>query len=96
MTFSTLIMDKAKNWIGHEIFNSIAVTLHLPKGRARSVIPSLAAELNVDLMVMGTVGRTGIPGLIIGNTDESVLSRIHCSVLAVKPPGFATPVTLEG
>jgi nucleotide-binding universal stress UspA family protein len=89
------LMDKAKNWIGHESTNPTAAKLHLLKGRARAVIPSLAEELNVDLMVMGTVGRTGIPGLIIGNTAESVLSQIHCSVLAVKPPGFVTPVTLE-
>jgi nucleotide-binding universal stress UspA family protein len=41
------------------------------------------------------VARTGIPGLIIGNTAESVLSKIDCSVLAVKPPNFITPVTLE-
>jgi len=43
---------------------------------------------------MGTVGRTGIPGLIMGNTAESILNNIGCSVLAVKPPGFVSPVTL--
>ena len=51
--------------------------------------------MKIDLIVMGTVARTGIPGLIIGNTAESTLSQIHCSVLAVTPPGFVTPVTLE-
>jgi len=89
------LMERARNWIGHEILDSITVELHLPKGKARAVIPSLAEQFNVDLLVMGTVARTGIPGLIIGNTAESVLSQIHCSVLAVKPPGFVTPVTLE-
>ena len=44
---------------------------------------------------MGTVGRTGIPGVIIGNTAEAILNRVTCSVLAVKPPDFETPVTLE-
>ena len=39
--------------------------------------------------------RIGIPGLIIGNTAESVLNQIECSVLAVKPPDLVTPVTLE-
>ncbi len=47
-------------------------------------------------VVMGAVARTGIPGFIMGNTAETILNQIGCSVLAVKPPGFVTPVTLEG
>ncbi len=65
------------------------------EGMAGDIIPTLARKLTIDLIVMGTVARTGIPGLIIGNTAESVLSQISCSVLAVKPPDFVTPVTLE-
>lgn len=42
-----------------------------------------------------TVGGTGIPGVIIGNAAEAILSRVKCSVLAVKPPDFETPVSLE-
>lgn len=43
---------------------------------------------------MGTVARTSLPGFFMGNTAEDVLSQLDCSVLAVKPPGFVTPVTL--
>jgi nucleotide-binding universal stress UspA family protein len=43
---------------------------------------------------MGTVARSGIPGLIMGNTAEAILTELECSVLAIKPPGFVTPVTL--
>jgi len=43
---------------------------------------------------MGTVGRIGIRGLFIGNTAEAILNQVECSVLAVKPPGFQTPVGL--
>ncbi len=50
--------------------------------------------VSADLIVMGTKGRTGIPGLIIGNTAENVLQRTKASVLAVKPNGFVSPVTL--
>ena len=46
-------------------------------------------------IVMGTVCRTGIPGFFIGNTAEYVLSRVHCSVLTMKPAGFVSPVTLD-
>ena len=34
------------------------------------------------------------PGFIMGNTAETILNQIDCSVLAIKPPGFKTPVTL--
>jgi nucleotide-binding universal stress UspA family protein len=68
---------------------------HLRKGDPGREIPDLAAELPADVVVMGTVARTGINGVFIGNTAESVLQRIRCSVLAVKPDGFASPVTVE-
>jgi len=69
--------------------------LHLVKGDARNVVPQCAKELGAELMVMGTIGRTGIPGLVMGNTAEDILSQINCSVLAIKPAGFISPVTAE-
>jgi len=68
--------------------------LHLIKDRAQNAIPVKARELNVDLIIMGTVARTGIPGYFIGNTSESILNQVQCSVLTMKPPGFVSPVTL--
>ena len=50
---------------------------------------------NIDLVVMGTVARTGIPGLITGNTAERLLPLIPCSILAVKPAGFESPISLD-
>jgi nucleotide-binding universal stress UspA family protein len=58
-------------------------------------IPALARKLGVDLVVMGTVGRGGIPGLLMGNTAEAILQQVDCSVLAIKPPGFVTSVALD-
>ena len=68
---------------------------HVIKGPARKEIPALADSLGADLVVMGTVARTGVAGLFIGNTAEAILEQIECSVLAVKPEGFETPVSLE-
>jgi len=67
---------------------------HLVKGAPREAIPVLARAIEADLVVMGTVGRTGVPGIIVGNTAEMILSQIACSVLAVKPEGFISPVEL--
>ncbi|MEW8624603.1 MAG: universal stress protein [Candidatus Thiodiazotropha sp.] len=66
--------------------------VHLIHGDASRVIHQLSDSLNADLIVMGTVGRTGVPGLFIGNTAEDVLQNAKASILAVKPSSFVSPV----
>jgi nucleotide-binding universal stress UspA family protein len=61
-------------------------------GNPWQVIVRTANRLDAGLIVMGTVGRTGIPGFIIGNTAEKVLRHCDRSILAVKPDGFVSPV----
>jgi universal stress protein E len=62
---------------------------------ADQAVLSTIEKKNIQLLVMGTVARTGIAGMITGNTAERLLPQIACSVVAVKPPGFETPVQLE-
>ena len=69
--------------------------IHLLKGKPEEIIPDIAVEENIDLIVMGTLSRTGIPGFFIGNTAEKILQRVNCSVMSVKPDGFLSPVTAE-
>lgn len=66
--------------------------LHVVQGDPKQVVPDLARELDVDLVVMGTLARTGIAGMFMGNTAETILGQLDCSVLAVKPAGFVSPV----
>lgn len=80
--------------VGQDVFDYLDYTRHLVKGAARQEIPLLAKEIKADLVVMGTVARTGVPGFVMGNTAETILNQIDCSVLAIKPPGFESPVTL--
>lgn len=61
-------------------------------GNPGAIIPEVARDEKVDLIVMGTVARTGIPGLLIGRTAETVLRQAECSVLGVKPRGFVSPI----
>lgn len=68
--------------------------VHLIETEPIAGIPALAAQLQVSTIVMGTVARGGLAGLLMGNTAEQVLQRIECSVLAVKPDGFESPVRL--
>lgn len=80
--------------IGKEASDYLSPEFHLRRGAAATVIPETARQLQADLVVMGTVARTGIAGLLIGNTAEAVLEQLQCSVLAVKPTGFVSPVKL--
>ena len=78
--------------LGKDAVNYLQPKRHLVKGWARRKIPVLARQIEADLVVMGTVARTGIPGLVMGNTAEAILAQLECSVLAIKPPGFVAPV----
>jgi len=68
---------------------------HLIEGDAGTVIPEFAAKEQIDLIVMGTVARVGLEGYFIGNTAETVLNRVACSVLTIKPEGFVSPIKLD-
>jgi nucleotide-binding universal stress UspA family protein len=93
-SFHSLI-DDVMGKLGQDALNYLQPQTHLINGQARKEIPALTRQLDCDLVIMGTVGRTGIPGFIMGNTAETILTQIDCSVLAIKPPGFQTPVSLE-
>ena len=69
--------------------------VHLLKGEAGRVIPELVEKKRADLIVMGTLSRTGVAGFLIGNTAEKILNKVDCAVLAVKPDEFVTPVKLS-
>lgn len=88
------LMRELGDILGKAAVDYLQPKRHLVKGWARREIPALARQLEASLVVMGTVARTGIPGLIMGNTAEAILTELECSVLAIKPPGFVTPVTL--
>lgn len=76
--------------------SSLDPTVLLEHGHPAEVILRTEQQQHSDLIVMGTVGRSGIPGLIIGNTAEDVLSSTNASVLVVKPQGFECPVRPNG
>ncbi len=53
-------------------------------GDPHKEIPSLASKKKADLVVLGSVGRTGLKGLLVGNTAEQVLKNMHTDVLIVR------------
>lgn len=67
-------------------------SLHVERGVTWKRIVATSRRLEVDLTVMGTVGRGGVSGLLIGNTAEKILHAGDLPLLAVKPDGFVSPV----
>ncbi|MBS0205379.1 MAG: universal stress protein [Planctomycetes bacterium] len=51
-------------------------------------------ECRIDLLAIGIIGRSGIAGVLVGNTAERLLPQLTCSVLAVKPVDFDSPITV--
>jgi universal stress protein E len=69
-----------------------AENVHLLEVEASAEIPAFLSRNHIDLLVLGTVARRGIAGFFLGNTAEVILNKVECSVLAVKPAGFVSPV----
>ena len=64
-------------------------TTHLLQGEPGNMIASLTADLDVSLLVLGTIGKLKLNFFQIGHTAEKILDQVHCSVLTVKPDRFA-------
>ncbi|MEP4889780.1 MAG: universal stress protein UspE [Aliiglaciecola sp.] len=73
-------------------FNIPQENQHLSEGLPEDVIPSVAKTIDAELVVIGTVGRTGITAALIGNTAEHTIDSLNCDVLAIKPEGFECPL----
>lgn len=65
-----------------------ACQCHVLNGSPEDAIPAFVQTHLTDLLVMGTVARSGLEGLLIGNTAERILSNVECSILAMKPKPF--------
>jgi universal stress protein E len=67
--------------------------VHLRHGPPANAIPEAVSDLGGDLAVMGVLSRSGLQKVFLGNTAETVLDRLACDVLMVKPARFESPVT---
>ncbi|PLY03261.1 MAG: hypothetical protein C0623_02050 [Desulfuromonas sp.] len=70
----------------------IKIRTHLFPGDPADVLTDFATKRRTDLLVMGSLGRGGLQGLLIGNTAERVLDNVSCSTLTIKPDDFICPV----
>jgi universal stress protein E len=57
--------------------------VHVVEDTPAAAIGKIAEELSVDLIIIGTVGRTGIKARTIGNTSERILDHTQADVLVL-------------
>ncbi|MBX9623302.1 MAG: universal stress protein [Gemmataceae bacterium] len=65
---------------------AIPVEHALLEGDPAAEIARYAAQAGVDVIVIGTHGRTGVDRLMMGSVAERVMREATCSVLVVKLP----------
>ncbi|WP_298440123.1 universal stress protein UspE [uncultured Ferrimonas sp.] len=65
---------------------------HVLEGMPEDVIPDLAQAMDAELVVIGTIGRSGLSAALIGNTAEHVIDQLNCDLLTEKPDSFVSPV----
>lgn len=68
-------------------FSAVAWTKVERQGVAHREILRCAGEWKADLLVMGSVGRTGLSRILLGSVAGKVLREMPCSVITVKPEG---------
>lgn len=82
-------MDKLGYELGKEFDLQNVNTSIVTAVRVSQGIEDHLEEVNADLIVLGTRGRTGIKRLLLGTTAEAIIHHSTCSALAVKPIDFS-------
>jgi nucleotide-binding universal stress UspA family protein len=65
---------------------SVPVEYRLVTGDPADAVVRLAEDDNVDLIVLGSHGRTGLTRLLMGSVAEAIVRKAHCPVLVYKQP----------
>ena len=86
--------EKLAVFLHRSVSEHIKYRVHLLQGQAEQLIPSVAHKNQVNLVVLGTVGRSGMDGLMFGNTAEKILCHSNLSLLALKPDRYL-PVSVN-
>ena len=70
---------------------SVPITERLEQGEPQERIVTLARDEGFDLIVMGTLGRTGRPLALVGSVADGVVRTSPRPVLTVREAATATP-----
>lgn len=95
-SLSKAVESQARSGLDHFLESSTTAVkpnrIHFRSGIHSEEIVSVVETIRPDTLVIGSLARAGISGVLIGNTAEKVFRRVECSVLTVKPDGFCSPL----
>jgi len=66
--------------------NGVRCSRHLVVGAPSTEIAKFAEEHDIDMIVLGTHGRTGLTRVLMGSVAEAVVRKAPCPVLTLKQP----------
>jgi universal stress protein E len=65
------------------------------RGKAEDIVPEFTVGQGIDLVVMAAPTGGSITGFLFGGASTKLLKKLTCSLLAVKPDGFVSPVRIS-
>ena len=77
----TTVLERAKKYAAE---NGITVTTHIKQGHAGSEVIALADQENVDLIVVGSHGKSQADRLLIGSVSTFVVSHSKVTTMVVR------------
>ena len=77
-------LERSRGEIERAIKSKVCKYLFVEEGRPAMRIKSLIEETKAEILVIGTVARTGVKNLVIGNTSEAILHYTHCDVVVLR------------
>ena len=85
--WKTSARDQLEKLSGTKNIDHGKVIRALVVGRPSEKILDYSKEQSIDLIIMGTHGRSGLLHLVLGSVAESVLRKSNCPVLTIRPEG---------
>ena len=77
--------EELLQFVPEDLRKGLDVEFEIRKGKPAGEIIKFAREHNLDLIVVGTSGRSALEAALVGSVARNVVNHAGCPVLAVRP-----------
>jgi universal stress protein A len=84
-----------QDFAAQHLHDHLPIQVKVAVGKPADAIVRLAREAGVDLIVMGTHGRSGVRHLLMGSVAEAVIRQVQCPVTTVRSRVTERPTSGE-